>query len=89
MLLLQKKMKEQHLPVRQGNLIEYYISETREKKKLIREKVKLPHEKGKYEIEYYLNHQIIPAIENIFEIFDINLKEVVDGKKQDKLSKWM
>ena len=82
-------MKKLEIPVTQGNLIEYYISETKEKKKLIREKVKLPNEKGKYEIEYYLNNQILPAIENIFEVFNINIKEIVDGKKQDKLSKWM
>ncbi|MBI2043408.1 hypothetical protein HYT25_03400 [Candidatus Pacearchaeota archaeon] len=43
-----RKMIELGVPVDEGHLIEYYIAETREKKKLIREKVKLPDEKGEY-----------------------------------------
>jgi len=39
-------------------------------------------EKGEYNIKYYLEHQILPAIENIFQVFNVNLKEIVEGKKQ-------
>jgi DNA polymerase elongation subunit (family B) len=82
-----KKMQEQKIPIEQGGLIEYYIAETPGKKtKLVRDKVKLLHEKGEYEIEYYLNNQILPAVENIFQVFDINIKEIVEGKKQMSLS---
>ena len=77
-----KRMKELQLPVSSGNVIEYYIAETREKKKLVRDKVKLPMEKGKYDLDYYLNRQILPAVENIFQVFDINVKEIIEGKKQ-------
>ncbi len=77
-----KKMQEQEIPVSQGNLIEYYIAETAGKKKLVREKVKLPEEKGEYNIEYYLERQILPAVENIFHVFGINIKEIIEGKKQ-------
>jgi DNA polymerase I/DNA polymerase-2 len=80
-----KKMNEKKTLVSQGNLIEYYIAETKSKKKLIREKVKLPDEKGEYNIQYYLEHQIIPAIENIFQVFNIDIKEIIDGKKQTRL----
>jgi len=80
-----KKMREQEIPVSQGNIISYYIAETKGKKKLVRDKVKLPHEKGDYNIEYYLERQVLPAIENIFQVFDINTKEVIDGKKQTQL----
>jgi len=81
-----KKMEEQEIPVTQGNLIEYYIAETDGKKaKLVREKVKLPTEKGEYNIEYYLERQILPAVENIFQVFDINIKQLIDGKKQTTL----
>jgi DNA polymerase elongation subunit (family B) len=78
-------MKELEIPVQEGGLIEYYIAETREKKKLIREKVKLREEKGEYDVEYYLNHQIIPAVENIFQVFNINIKEISEGKRQTTL----
>jgi DNA polymerase elongation subunit (family B) len=82
-----KKMQEKGMPISQGDLIEYYVAEIKpgSKKKLVREKVKLPDEKGKYNIKYYLNNQLLPAVENIFEVFDINIKEVIEGEKQEKL----
>jgi len=80
-----EKMKEKGMPINIGMLIRYFIAETREKKSLVREKVKLEDEKGEYNIEYYLNHQIIPAVDNIFQVFGINVKEVVSGKKQTTL----
>jgi DNA polymerase I len=80
-----KKLQERGMPVDVGMLVEYFIAETREKKALIREMTKLPDEKAEYNIEYYINHQIIPAVENIFEIFDISREEIVEGKKQKKL----
>ena len=83
-----KKMQELEIPISQGNLVEYYIAETRDKKKLVREKVKLTSEKGEYDLEYYLNHQIIPAVENIFQVFNVNIKEIIDGKRQKTLGEF-
>ena len=82
-----KRMQKNNLPVNIGMLIQYYISEseTGKKNSLVRERAKLIDEKGKYDISYYLNNQIIPAIENIFEVFNINIKELTEGKKQMKL----
>ena len=83
-----QKIKEQGKPIDLGMVIEYFIAETREKKALVREKVKLPDEKGEYNIKYYLEHQILPAVENIIEVFNINLKEIIDGKRQKKLGEF-
>jgi DNA polymerase I/DNA polymerase-2 len=80
-----RKMQEKNIPISGGNLITYYIAETREKKKLVREKVKLPDEKGEYNIKYYLERQLLPAVENIFNIFNIETEEIISGKKQMKL----
>ncbi len=81
-----QKMQEREIPFSAGSLIEYYIAETGESKnKLIRDKVKLVDEKGEYNIEYYLKHQILPAIENILQIFNIDLTILLDGKKQKTL----
>ncbi len=80
-----RKMIEKKIPIDQGDLIEYYIAETQGKNKLVREKVKLPDEKGEYNIEYYLERQILPAVENILQVFNINIKEIIDGKKQTTL----
>jgi DNA polymerase I/DNA polymerase-2 len=77
-----KKMQDAKIPIEQGGLIEYYLGKTNTKSKLVRDKVKLPNEKGEYDVEYYLNNQIIPAVENIFQVFGIKIKEIVEGKKQ-------
>jgi len=82
------KMKEQNIPVNEGGLIEYYLGESKIKSKLVRDKVKLPEEKGEYNIEYYLNKQILPAVENIFHVFNLEIKEIVNGNKQEGLEKW-
>ncbi len=84
-----KKMLEQDLPVSQGMLVEYYIAESngngKAKTKRIGDKVKLPDEKGEYEIDYYLNNQLLPAVENILEVFGININEIIEGHTQKKL----
>jgi DNA polymerase elongation subunit (family B) len=82
-----RKMHELEIPLSEGNLIEYYIAETKGKEsKLVREKVKLPQEEGEYNIKYYLERQILPAVENIFQVFNIDMKEIIDEKKQTRLS---
>ncbi len=81
-----RKMKEQKIPIDFGTLIGYYIAETKEKTKLVRDKVKLQDEPGNYDIQYYLERQVLPAVENIFQIFKINTKEIIDGKKQTCLN---
>ncbi|MFW5846740.1 MAG: DNA polymerase domain-containing protein [Nanoarchaeota archaeon] len=85
-----RKMKEQKIPISQGNLILYYVSEmpnnkSKSRNNLVRERVKLPNEKGQYDIGYYLNRQILPAVENILHLFNINIKEIIEGKKQTTL----
>ena len=78
-----KKMRQQGIPINIGMLIEYYIAEPPNgKKALVRERAKLINEPGKYDVDYYLKHQIIPAVENIFEVFNVSLKEIIEGKKQ-------
>jgi DNA polymerase elongation subunit (family B) len=84
-----KKMQKKELPVGMGSLIKFYIAENNGKSKLVRDKVKLPEEEGKYDIKYYLEKQILPSVEQIFHVFGIEIKEIIDGKKQDSLSSWM
>ena len=40
-------------------------------------------------IEYYLERQILPAVENLFQVFDIDVKELINKENQNQLSKWM
>jgi DNA polymerase elongation subunit (family B) len=66
-------------------LIEFYIAETEDKKKLIRDKVKLADEKGEYNIEYYLKNQLLPAVENILQVFNVDVNSLIESKKQKTL----
>ena len=84
-VIIAKKMKEKNLPVNIGMLVEYYIAESNDKKALIRERAKMIDEKGKYDIDYYLKNQILPAVENIFDVFNIKVNELLDGKRQASL----
>ncbi len=84
-VVIARKMKKQGTPIDPGKLIVYYIAESKKKNPLVRERAKLPDEDGKYDINYYLKKQILPAIENIFEIFGIGKEEILHGKKQTKL----
>jgi len=77
-----RKMREQEIPISEGGLIEYYLAETNTKSKLVRDKVKLPNEQGEYDIKYYLEKQILPAVENIFHVFNIDIKEMINPKNQ-------
>jgi len=80
-----RKMQEKEIPVDIGMLISYFVGESKKKRALVRERALLPEEKGEYDIEYYLNHQILPAVENIFEVFGVNVKEIIKGSEQKKL----
>ncbi len=80
-----KKMIEAKISTDVGSLIKYYIAESKQKKALVRDRVKLPDQKGEYDIEYYLGRQILPAVENIFQVFNINIKEIIEGKRQTTL----
>ncbi|MEM4270493.1 MAG: DNA-directed DNA polymerase [Candidatus Pacearchaeota archaeon] len=83
-----EKMLKLGMPIRPGMLVEYYVAESREKKKLVRERIKLPDEEGEYDINYYIDHQLVPAVENIFEVFGIKLNEEIEEKKQKSLSEF-
>jgi len=83
-----KKMVEKGIPFEPFTRLIYYIAKTKTKSKLVRDKVKLETEEGDYDINYYLEKQIIPSVENIFQVFKINVKELAEGKKQEKLGKW-
>ena len=81
-------MKERGLPLGIGSLIEFYIAEDNGKSKLVRDKAKLASEKGEYNLQYYLEKQILPSVEQIFNVFGWNIKEIIDGNKQENLKKW-
>jgi len=79
------KMKEKGISVIPGTLIQYIITEGKEK---IRDKASLPEDvkEGEYDSDYYIKHQIIPAISQIFDVLGYSKEELLETKDQKKLS---
>jgi len=79
-----KRMREKGIPIKEGGLVEYVIGAGTEK--LIRERARIPDEvkEGQYDAGYYINNQIVPAIEAIFNVFNISVDELKEGKKKQR-----
>src|SRR3989344_3015214 len=85
-VVIAQRMRDLGMSVGQGSLIDYVI--TKEGKK-IRDKAKLISETKKEDIDfdYYIDNQILPNVEQIFEVFKLDIKEF-DSKGQSSLGKF-
>lgn len=81
-----RKMLAEGMPVNQGMLIEYYIAESDNKKALKRDRAFLPDETKPYDIDYYLKNQVLPAVENIFQVFNINVNDLIEKQAKNQKS---
>ena len=81
------KMRNKGISVGPGSRIEFVI--TREGKR-IRDKARMPDEvnQSDYDPEYYINNQVIPAVEKIFEVLGYSKDDFAASKEQNKLSKF-
>jgi DNA polymerase I len=82
-----ERMKNKGINVGPGSAIEFVI--TKEGKK-IRDKAKMPSEvtQKDYDPEYYVNNQVVPAVEKIFEVLGYSKEDLVERKEQNKLAKF-
>jgi DNA polymerase I len=78
-----KKMVAKGIPVSTGMIVRYFIGEGVGKR--IGDRVYLEGENSKYDVNYYLKNQVLPAVENIFEVFDVDVNSVLEGSEQKKL----
>ncbi|MBW2967636.1 hypothetical protein KY362_04065 [Candidatus Woesearchaeota archaeon] len=83
-----KRMKARGIDIFPGMIVRYVVTSG---KGPIRDRAKLPEEvkKGEYDPDYYINNQVIPAVENIFQVFEYSTEELTGGKKQSKLGSYM
>ena len=79
------RMKNKGIFVGPGSMIEYIISDKGGKN--VRDKARLIEEckNGEYDVEYYLDNQILPATEKIFEALGYEKKDILKKKEQPKL----
>jgi len=76
-----KLMKQKGVNIREGSVISYIVGPG---KGLIRDRAKIPKEAKDYSKDYYINHQVIPSVEKIFEIKGYTKQDLI-SKEQSKL----
>ncbi|MEE9526020.1 MAG: DNA-directed DNA polymerase [Candidatus Woesearchaeota archaeon] len=81
-----QRMKSKGQDVGPGSIIKYIITEGAGK---IRDKAKMIEEvkDGAYDADYYIDHQIIPSVERIFDVLGFKKEELVAGD-QSKLGEF-
>jgi len=77
------RMRKQGLLVGPGTLVKYVVKQGTEK---ISERARLPDEikKEEYDADYYINNQILPSIEKIFELLGYQKEDILETE-QSKL----
>jgi DNA polymerase, archaea type len=74
--------KKNAFDFKSGDLVEYIITNIDSKNISSKARIsKLVKEKD-YDVNYYLNNQLIPAVHPILEVFGITKDELLNGKKQ-------
>ena len=84
-----KRMIEQGHDVSEGDIIDYVICEGEGK---LKDKARVPTEcdSNEYDAEYYVNNQIIPAVEGLLSLVKIDPARFnYDGKDQEKLDRFI
>ena len=79
-----KKLQAKGMDVGPGTIIEFIVTSV---SGIIREKAKLPEEvsEGEYDSDYYINHQIVPSVERIFNVLGFTKQDLLESKDQSKL----
>ena len=80
-------MRKQGTDISPGVIVRYVITKGKAR---IRDKAKLPNEVNQddYDPDYYVNNQVIPAVEKIFEVIGYNKEELSQKEGQKKLAKF-
>ena len=79
-----QRLKNQGVPVGPGTLIKYVVTSGSD---IIRNRSKLPEEvKDKdYDATYYIENQVVPAVERIFEVLGYSKEDLLAHREQKKL----
>lgn len=77
-------MQGKGIPVGPGSIIKYVVTQGGS---VIRDRAKMPEDvaQTEYDSAYYIDHQIIPAVDRLFEVLGYSKEELMGKKKQSKL----
>jgi DNA polymerase, archaea type len=79
------RMVDKGEQIHPGTVVEYIITSG---SGLIREKAKLLEEAKNYDVDYYLNNQLLPAVSSIFLVLGYKEEDLLGEGKQEGLSKF-
>lgn len=82
-----QKMRAKNIPVAAGSNIKYIIAKGPGR---LRDKAKLPRDAtdNDYDPEYYINNQVVPAVEKILEVFGFKKEDLLQEKQQSTLGSY-
>jgi len=81
-----QKMQKQGFNVIPGSIIRYIVGKGEGS---IADNSQLPNEVKEYDADYYVEHQIIPSVEKIFEAAGVDFRNALDEKEQSSLSEFI
>lgn len=81
-VIVAKKMKDLGIHVVPGSIINYIVIPGKGR---IKDRSVLPNETDDYDPDYYINNQIIPAVDKIFDALGYNVEELLKDKEQSGL----
>ena len=79
-----QRLRNQGINVGPGSIIKFVVTQGDD---IIRNRAKLPDEISikDYDADYYVTHQVVPAIERIFNVLGYTKEELLETKDQTKL----
>jgi DNA polymerase I len=82
-----KEMKNKGVEIGIGSMVRYVVTSGTGR---IRDRAKIPEDvKDKdYDFDYYINNQVIPSVEKIFEVLGFTKEELLRTKEQRKLERF-
>jgi DNA polymerase, archaea type len=83
-----KRLRAKGFDIVVGMAIEFVVTEG---KGNIGDRARLPNEikNNKYDSDYYINNQVLPSVERIFEVLGYKKEDLILDKKQSNLSSFM
>ena len=79
-----QRLKNKGMNIGPGSTIRFIVTQGSD---IIRNRAKIPEEvkEKEYDPDYYIHHQVVPAVERIFNVFGCTKQELLEAKEQTKL----
>jgi len=79
-----QRLKNKGRIIGPGSMIKYVVTQGND---IIRNRAKLPEEvkENEYDADYYINNQVIPSVERIFNVIGYTKEDLLEIKEQTKL----